>query len=60
MPAFSPLLIPLMTRSGARGQNWLTPIFTQSAGLPATAQPHRRSPPGGSSWNISFTVSGVK
>ena len=55
MPTFSPPLMPLTIRSGGCGQNSPIASFTQSAGLPSTAQPRRRSPS-----KTSFAISGVR
>ena len=55
IPRFSPPLMPLTTRSGRRGQNSDIASFTQSAGLPSTAQPRRRSPS-----NTSLAISGLR
>jgi len=44
--------MPLTIKSGRRGQNSNTPILTQSAGLPSTAQPRCREP-SKTSWQIS-------
>jgi len=38
IPAFSPPLMPLTTKSGRLGQYSEMPILTESAGLPSTAQ----------------------
>ncbi len=63
-PTFSPPLMPLTTRSGW-GQNLARASFTQSAGLPSTAQPIRGSPfrtPERLAWlsKTSLAISGVR
>ena len=55
MPTLRPPLMPLTTRSGRRGQNSAIASFTQSAGLPSTAQPRRRSPS-----KTSLAISGLR
>ena len=51
MPELAPELIPLTISRGVSLQNSSTPSLTQSAGLPATAQPQGR-PSRVSSWTI--------
>jgi len=54
IPRLSPPLIPLTSKSGF-GQISESASFTQSAGLPSTAHPRRRSPS-----KTSFAMSGLR